>query len=88
MVDELDESERAALKVITFAGGGSGTVILQNPAALGAAGNTVRFSGGGSGVLDLQTDSSVNAYNFASGTGNGGTIIANLAEKGYNLRGN
>jgi len=72
----------SAREVLTFSGGGSGTVTLRHASALGAAGNTVRFSGGGSGVLDLQTDGSVNAYNIASGSGNGGTIIANRASAG------
>ena len=67
---------------LTFSANGSGTVTLKNTAALGSAGNSVRFSGGGSGVLDLQTDTSVNAYHIASGTFNGGTIIANRANSG------
>lgn len=75
-------ADGSAREILTFSGGGSGTVTLRHASALGAAGNTVRFSGGGSGVLDLQTDGSVNAYNIASGSGNGATIIANRATAG------
>ena len=67
---------------LVFSGAGSGTVVLTNTAALGAAGKVVRFSGAGSGTLELQTDTSVNAYNIASGTSNGGTIVANRATAG------
>lgn len=74
-----------AREVLTFSGGGSGTVTVRNSAALGAAGNTIRFSGNSSGVLDLQTDGSVNAYHVASGTGHGGTIIANRATSGSSI---
>ncbi len=74
-----------AREVLTFAGSNSGTVTLSHTAALGAAGNTVRFSGGGSGVLDLQTDAGMNAYNIASGSGNGGTLIANRATLGATI---
>lgn len=79
----------AARDVLTFTGTGSGTVTITNPGALGLAGNTVRFGAaifsGFAGVLDLQTDSSVNAYNIASGTGNGGTLIANRATSGTTI---
>lgn len=75
----------AATDALTFSGTNSGTVTLRNPAALGAAGNTIRFSGSGSGMLDLQTDSSVNAYQLASGTGHGGTVIANRLTPGTNV---
>ena len=79
----------AARDVLTFTGTGSGTVTITNPAALGAAGNTVRFGAaifsGLAGVLDLQTDSSVNAYNIVSGTGNGGTLIANRTTSGTTI---
>lgn len=75
-------ADGSAREILTFSGGGSGTVTLRHASALGAAGNTVRFSAGGSGVLDLQTDGSVNAYNIASSSGNGGTIIANRASAG------
>ncbi len=68
-----------AREVLTFSGANAGTVTLTHTAALGAAGNAIRFSGGGSGVVDLQTDNSVNAYSFVSGTGNGGTLLANRA---------
>ena len=62
---------------LTFSGSNSGTVTLKNTDALGAAGNTVKFSGGGSGILDIQVNGGIKAYNIASGTYNGGTIIAN-----------
>ena len=75
----------AATDALTFSGANSGTVTLRNPAALGAAGNTIRFSGSGSGTLDLQTDSSVNAYHLASGTGNGGTLVANRLNPGTSV---
>jgi autotransporter-associated beta strand protein len=70
-------SSGTSREALTFSGANSGTVTLNNSAALGAAGNSIRFSGGGSGVLDLRTNGTLNAYNIASGTGNGGTIIAN-----------
>ena len=79
----------AAREVLTFTGTGSGTVTIKDTAALGLAGNTVRFGAaifsGFAGVLDLQTDTSVNAYNIASGTGNGGTLIANRATSGTTI---
>lgn len=75
----------AGAEVLTFVNGGSGTVTVTDPGALGAAGNVVRFSGGGSGVLELKTDSSVNAYGIASGTFNGGTLVANRATPGANV---
>lgn len=74
-----------ARDVLTFTGANAGSVTLTHTAALGAAGNTIRFSGGGSGVVDLQTDVSTNAYAFASGTGNGGTLIANRATPGASI---
>jgi autotransporter-associated beta strand protein len=70
---------------LVFSGAGSGTVVLTNPAALGAAGKVVRFSGAGSGTLELQTDTSVNAYGIASGTFNGGTVVANRATSGTSV---
>ena len=59
---------------LLFSGAGSGTVTLQNTAALGATGGVVRFSGGGSGNLQINSDSAINSYVLASGTGNGGTV--------------
>lgn len=70
---------------LVFSGAGSGTVVLTNPAALGDAGKVVRFSGAGSGTLEIQTDTSVNAYAIASGTFNGGTIVANRATSGTSV---
>ena len=72
-------------QALLFSGGGSGTVVLTHPAALGGNTNSVRFSGGGSGTLDLQTNTSVTAYSVFSGSGNGGTIIANRATAGAGL---
>ena len=69
---------------ITFFGSGSGRVTLTNTAAL-PTGALVRFSAGGSGELELQTDTTGNSINFGSGTGNGGTIIANRATSGTNV---
>ena len=69
---------------VMFSGGGSGRVVLTNTAAL-PVGSVVRFSGSGSGELELQTDSSVNSCVLASGTGNGGTLIANRATAGTSV---
>ena len=72
-------------QALLFNGGGSGTVVLQNTAALGSSTNSVRFKGSGSGILDLQTDTSVNAYSIFSGTGHGGTINVGRATAGAGI---
>ena len=75
-------------QALLFSGSGSGTVVLQNTAALGNSSNSVRFSGSGSGILDLQTDTTVNAYSIFSGSGNGGTINVGRATAGAGITDN
>ena len=72
-------------QALLFNNAGSGTVVLNNTAALGAATNAIRFSGAGSGVLDFQTDTSVNAYTIISGSSNGGTINVGRATAGVGI---
>ena len=59
----------------------TGTLILANTAALGAAGTALSLNGG---TLDLMTDASVNAYNVT--VGGAATITSDRATSGAGIK--